>query len=147
FHRICPLPLQLSLPGQDSFLAFPKLLEVPADSVRPGSPVGVSGRELSNQLGILPELLLGLRNVRTRQRVRPAEDDGPGEEKDHFYVENHEQERHHVETQVELDPGAANGRFAALINCQLVCIWLYRTDESSHHQVDEYEEDSDCQEQ
>ena len=74
--------------------------------------------------------------------VGPAENLRPREEERHFHVENHEQQGDDVETQVELNPGAADGRLAALVDRPLLGARLVRPDDLAGDQVDEDEADA-----
>src|SRR5262249_13173607 len=77
----------------------------------------------------------------------PPEHDGPGEEERHFNIEDDEEQCHDVIAQIKLHPGAADGRFAALIDGELFRVGPSRPDDTSDDQVNEDEEDPDAQEQ
>ena len=72
------------------------------------------------------------------------------EGEDHQRVEHDEDERHQVEAHRELDPGAADGRLAALVNGQPVLLEIRalhahavrrrRPDQAAEYQVEEEEE-------
>src|SRR5262249_20998818 len=53
----------------------------------------------------------------------------------------YEQEGHHVEAEIELNPGRANGWLAAFVDRQLFWIRLEGADESSGDKVDKDKED------
>ena len=78
-------------------------------------------------------------------RVGLSEDDRPREEKCYLDVEDHEQQSDDVEAQVELNPGTADGRLAALVDGQLLGAGPCRPDQFADQQMHEDEGDRDHQ--
>ena len=87
------------------------------------------------------------RQIAPGQLIGFAEDHGPGEEEGDFHVEDHEQQRDHVEAEIELHPGTADGRLAALVDGELFRLRLPRPQEHARHQMHENEADADHQEE
>ena len=87
------------------------------------------------------------RQVRVGELVGLAEDHRPGEEERHLHVEDDEQQGDDVEAQVELHPGAADGRLAALVDGRLLGVHLGGAEHLAQGQVEQDETDAGAGEQ
>ena len=75
------------------------------------------------------------RRVRSGELRRLAEHRRPREEERHFHVEDDEQQRDHVEPQVELHEARADRRLAALVHLELLHVRQHRPQEPAEQQV------------
>src|SRR5262249_50360485 len=83
-------------------------------------------------------------HVGAGQAIGVSEHYRPGKEERHFHIKNHKQQGNHVITEIELDPGAADGGFAAFVDGQFLGFRPGGAEELAEHQVDEQEEDADA---